>query len=262
MNTQTTQAILKSPQMEHAPPLPQPQQTPAPAMRPSASSNFTNPLKSPQVSQVAGLGQHQHVPTATARLPGQDVAPPMSFPQSYQHPPGHGPPQHQHAQTTITGSIVNPSWTGHYMQHVTTMPNQSLPSTPAMLHHASYPQPQRHMQSQIRDPPQNVLGTGEKSQGSVQVQGVFTAQPELVKGMECAEMSEEERKKQRRTEQLAKARHCAGQTCIITGKICVVTCSVMAAVCSVVACLANCLPGDSPGMMGGGGGLSFSMPTD
>jgi hypothetical protein len=164
------------------------------------------------------------------------MSPPQSPPQSYQHPPAQGPPQYQHTQTTVTGSIVNPSLSG---------------------------QPQRHTQSPARGLSQNIWGTGEKSQSSVQVQGVVTAQPEPVKGMECAEMSEEERKKQRRAEQLRKTRHCCGQTCIICGKVCVVTWSVMAAVCSVVACLVSCLPGDSPGMMGGGGGgFSISMPTD
>ena len=117
------------------------------------------------------------------------------------------------------------------------------------------------MQSKTRDFPHSISGTGEEFQSSVQVQGAFTAQPELIKGMEYAEMSEEERKKQHQKEQLEKARHCAAQTCRITGKICVVTCSVMAALCSVASCLVNCLPGDSPGM-GGGGGFSFSMPTD
>jgi hypothetical protein len=247
--------------MQHTSPSSQPQQTSAPATRPSASSDLNGPLHSPQVSQVAEPGQHQHVTTATEGFTGQYIALPMSSPQPYQNPLANGPPQHQHGQTTITSSTTNPSLAGHQMQYVTTMPNQNFPSPSAMPHHASYPQPQTHMQSNTRDFPHNISGTGEEIQSSAQVQGAFTAQPELIKGMKYAEMSEEESKRQHHKEQLTKARHCAGETCRITGKICVVTCSLMAAVCSVVSCMVNCLPGDSPGM-GGGGGFSFSMPTD
>lgn len=256
MNGQTPQAILESPQTQHASPPAQPQQISPSATTPSSSTNITTPLQSPQVLQVAGPGQHQHSPNPTAKLTGQYIAPQPS-PQLYQYPPSDAPPQFQYVQKTINGTMVNPSLNGHHMQHVTTMPNQNLPALPPIVHYPGYTQPQGYVQSPTRDLPQNFPTTGDKNNGLVQVQGVFTAQPEQAKGMEYIGMSEEELKKQRRAEKIAKARHCAGETCIITGKICVVTCSVMAAACSVLSCFLNCIPGDSPGMMGGDSGFNF-----
>ncbi|KAH9206110.1 hypothetical protein DL95DRAFT_469928 [Leptodontidium sp. 2 PMI_412] len=254
MSTQIPRKAIESPQMQHTSSSPRPPQASAP---PTSPSNFTNSLHAPQASQVAGPGQKVPGPTGTGELTGQYIAPFMSSPQSYQHPTGQCPPPNQPSQPIIPNSATNPSLGGHQIQSIPTAPNEkSLPSPPGL---ADYSQRQRHMQN----PPQNIpyQGAAEKSQPQSWGHEVHTAQPELVKGMECVEQSEEERKKQRRAEQLAKTRHCVGQTCIIMGKTCIVMGSVMAAACSVVMCLASCLPGGSVGMMGGGGGFDISMPT-
>ncbi len=91
----------------------------------------------------------------------------------------------------------------------------------------------------------------------------ITTQPGPTQEMKYVGMSEEELKKQRRAENLAKARHYLGETCVICGKVCLVSWTVAAAVCSAVMCLASCLPGDSPGFVGGGGvGFDISAPSD
>lgn len=90
-------------------------------------------------------------------------------------------------------------------------------------------------------------------------------QPQAGTPMQYTQPSAEDEKKQRRAEQLAKARHITGETCIICGKGCIILSSVIGAACSLMCCLMSCAGGigsNGGGMGGGGMGLSISAPSD
>jgi hypothetical protein len=78
-------------------------------------------------------------------------------------------------------------------------------------------------------------------------------------------LSEEERAKQeKRDAQKAQCKQCMGQTCVICGHMCKAMAVMGSAMICVLGCLMsciNCMPNDSPGFGGGGGGLSISIPN-
>lgn len=84
-------------------------------------------------------------------------------------------------------------------------------------------------------------------------------QPQPVVQMQYAQPSPEDEKKQRRAEQMAKARHIAGVTCTVCGKVCLVTWTAVSAACSIMCCLMSCMGSDSGGGGFGGGGLGLSI---
>ena len=91
----------------------------------------------------------------------------------------------------------------------------------------------------------------------------MTNQPSPDNKMKYEGLSKEEReKREKRVEQAAQCKQCMGKTCVICGHICKATAVMCSAVICVLGCLMNCIPNDSPGFGGGGGGLSISMPTD
>jgi hypothetical protein len=134
-------------------------------------------------------------------------------------------------------------------------------SSPMVLYHAQSPSQQAYTNTDVKYPTPAVVHHVQPPGP----EGNYQHQPQSINQMQYAQpLSEEEMKKQKRAEQMAKARHVAGETCIVCGKACTVAWAITAAACSMMCCVMKCAGGmgggGGGGFMGGGGGFSISDP--